>query len=91
MSDHVSAFLRIHSDSLRCPFDCNHIHIYPKMDNASLSFLPDFDNSCYFVAPKAGERSFVYFDACDQYPDELSRRSNIVSLSFNDTCHIPIV
>lgn len=91
MSDHVSALLRIHSASLRCPFDCNHIHIYPKMENASLSLLPFYDSSCYFVASEGGERSFVYYDTCEHYPDGLSWRSNRISLSFNDTCSIPIV
>ena len=91
MSDHVGALLRIRTDSLHCPFHCNHIQIYPRMENASLLLIPFFEQSCYFVASENGERSFTYVDACDQYPDKLSERSNVVSLSFNNTCCIPII
>ena len=59
------------------------------MENASLLLIPFFEQSCYFVASENGERSFTYVDACDQYPDKLSERSNVVSLSFNNTYSLP--
>ena len=86
MSDSSSSILQVHSEDLKCPFNCEHVIVTPSGKNASIGPLRSMQNACLFLSSVKMKYQFVYSDCCEEIDSLEESLSNPVTLSFHSFC-----
>lgn len=85
-SDYTAAFLQVHTEVIRCPFNCSNIVVSPPNTNHVIQPLTRKVGGCVFFPGDISTYVLIYEDQCVNLQAEEVQRSNSINLSFLQEC-----